>query len=321
MKRTTIKDIAKLLNINVSTVSRALQNHSNVSLSLREKVKQTAELLNYTPNSWAKNFRNNKSSLIGLIIPTMNMFFLPSVIQGITEVLSKKKYNLLILISDESYEKEIENIAICCNQGVEGILISLSAETNDIEHLKKVSELEIPLVIFDKTVPQHLFNEVLINDDSTKEIIGEYFNTRKVKNVLGVFGNKNLGITNLREFGFRDKLDKANISYKIIYANNSTEAQEKTELALKQQAYDSFFAMSDEVLAGIFSAFAESEVNPSEYHIVAISTGELPKFLAKNIYIIKHDGKLMGKKAAKILLKNINKNNLTQTYKKYIAVS
>lgn len=321
MKRTTIKDIAKLLNINVSTVSRALQNQANVSNTLREKVKQTAELLHYTPNSWAKNFRNNKSKTIGLIIPTMNMFFLPSVIQGVTEVLSEKKFNLLILISDESYQKEIENIAICCNQGVEGVLISLSSETKNIEHLKKVSELEIPLVIFDKTVTQDTFDEILIDDVATAEITGDYFIKQKAKNVLGIFGNPNLEITTKREIGFKKALNNTQIKYSIIYANNSDEAQELTVNEIKQKKYDSIFAMSDEVLAGIFSAFTEIDVKPDNYNIATISTGELPKFLSKHIFIIKHDGKIMGKKATKFLLKKIKKNTQKNPVKKFIQIS
>ncbi len=110
MKRTTIKDIARQLGVNPSTVSRALKDHPDIGLTLRNEIKQLADQLHYRPNHMAVYLRQRSSRLVGLIVPEVTMFFYPSVIRGIQNVLHEHGYNLIMLPSNESLEREMENI-------------------------------------------------------------------------------------------------------------------------------------------------------------------------------------------------------------------
>ena len=320
MSRITIKDIAEMLKISTSTVSRALSNHPDISDKVKLRVKEVVTLMNYQPSDWGKNFRNKKSKLIGLVIPKMNMFFIPSIINGLSVVLTEKNYHLLILISDEDVETERKNIEFCCNYGVDGIVISLTSQTQDLSHLEKAEKLDIPVVIFDKSIPQKVFDEILIDDEATTAIIADFLLENNVRNILCIFGSKNLEITKKRESGLCRTLLKNDIKTTKIYAESEYQACELVSEVILEGNFDSIFAMSDEVLAGLFSAFTKFNISPKDYFITAISTGILPAFLAKNINIVKHDGIEMGKATAiKILEKIDNKTNIVET--KYIGVT
>ena len=112
MKRTTIKDLAEMLNISTSTVSRALKDHPDISSSVKIRVREAAETFNYIPNDFAVSFRKKSSKVIGLIVPEITMFFLPSIIKGISSVLNKEGYRFFILSSDDSYKIEKEHIGL-----------------------------------------------------------------------------------------------------------------------------------------------------------------------------------------------------------------
>lgn len=314
MSRITLKDLAEMLKISTSTVSRALSDHPDISAQVKFRVNEVAKLMNYYPNDWAKNFRNKRSKLIGLIIPKMTMFFIPSIINGLSEILTKNDYHLLILISDENVETEKKNIEFCCNYGVDGIVISLSNQTQNLSHLENTMKLDIPLVIFDKSISQDIFDEVLIDNESTTKIIADFILQNKVQNLLCIFGSENLDITKQREEGLLTILHQNNIATTKIYAESERRANELTTEILLTNNFDGIFAMSDEVLAGLFSAFTKLNVSPKNYLITAISSGELPTYLSKNISIVKHDGFEVGKTTAHTILDKIkNKESRAET--------
>lgn len=319
MSRITIKDIAEMLQISTSTVSRSLSNHPDISDKVKERVREVAALMNYYPSEWGKNFRNKKSKLIGVIIPKMDIFFIPSIINGISNILTEKDYHFIILISDNNLETETKNIEFCCNYCVDGILVSLTSQTQDLSHFNRAKQLEIPIVIFDKSIPQKEFDEVLIDDEATAELIAGFLLNKNAKNLLCVFGSKDLNITKKREHGIFKILMGNDITIEKIYAQNESEACDLISEILPHHKFDSIFAMSDEILAGLFSAFIKLNISPEEYLITAFSSAKLPPILSRNISIVKHDGYEIGETAAlKILEKVQNKSTDVET--KYIQV-
>ena len=137
-KRTTIYDIAKKLNLNASSVSRALSNQSNVSEATMRLILQTAKELNYKPNSMASNLRKGENKTIGVVVPLINQNFFSNVIAGIEEVTYQNGYNLVICQSNESYEREVKCIETLINQHVSCIIISVTADFQDDNHLKNI---------------------------------------------------------------------------------------------------------------------------------------------------------------------------------------
>ena len=306
MRRTTIKDLAEMLNISTSTVSRALKDHPDISSSVKLRVKEAAETFNYVPNDFAINFRKNSSKVIGLIVPEITMFFVPSIINGISAVLNKEGYHFFILSSNDSYETEKQNIQTCINSRVDGILISLTKETKDCEHLKKLEEMEIPTIIFDKTVSQNIFESVVFDNEKKSESSAKKLIDHGCKNILAIFGDENLEITQSRLSAFENTIKKTtDIHLNIIFCKSADIVKEKLDVLLKNNSFDGFFAMSDETLIGLHSSLIKRNLNDSNKKVVAISEGTLPKYLDETYEYQINDGHEMGTFAAKQLMNSI----------------
>ena len=309
MKRTTIKDLAEMLNISTSTVSRALKDHPDISSSVKIRVREAAETFNYIPNDFAVSFRKKSSKVIGLIVPEITMFFLPSIIKGISSVLNKEGYRFFILSSDDSYKIEKEHIETCINSRVDGILISMTNETRDIEHLRKLTEMEIPVVIFDKTVTQDIFESVVFDNVRNAELSAEKLIKHNCKNILGIFGDENLEITQSRLRSFTDKIHQStDIQLQIIFCKSADIVKQKLDLLLDDLTFDGFFAMSDETLIGLHSSLIKRNLNNTNKKVVAISEGTLPKYLDESYEYQINDGYEMGIFAASKLMNKIKKN-------------
>lgn len=311
MRRTTIKDLADMLNISASTVSRALKDHPDISSSVKLRVKEAAETFNYVPNDFAINFRKNSSKVIGLIVPEITMFFVPSIINGISAVLNKEGYHFFILSSNDSYETEKQNIQTCINSRVDGILISLTKETKDCEHLKKLKEMEIPTIIFDKTVSQNIFESVVFDNEKKSESSAKKLIDHGCKNILAIFGDENLEITQSRLSAFENTIKKtSDIHLNIIFCKSADIVKEKLDVLLKNNSFDGFFAMSDETLIGLHSSLIKRNLNDSNKKVVAISEGTLPKYLDETYEYQINDGCEMGTFAAKQLMNSIKSKKL-----------
>ena len=195
----TIKDLATFLNVSPSTVSRALNNHPDISLEVRQRVQQLAEELQFKPNSFAANFRKKQSKLIAVVLPKIYRSFIPDVIEGITKTLKQNNYQTLILLTEDLLENEIAAIQQCCDMRVDGILLSLSNQTKNLDHLTSCKSLGIPLVLFDNTLESQDFPSVHINDAMAAAACANYLNDKKIKRVAAVFGPEELNISKNRK--------------------------------------------------------------------------------------------------------------------------
>lgn len=326
MSRITIKDIGKLVGVSPSTVSRALHNHPDISAELKLKIQSVATEMNFIPNATAINLRSKKSMIIGLIIPKLSMYFIPSLIEGISNELNKKNYKLMVLSSDESIEKEIQNIKICCDSNVDGILISLTNKTNHLDHFSPAFNHGIPIVLIDKTIHQDQIDEVIIDDFAASKNCAEYLINKNCKNILGIFGDANMSITIDRLKGFEATLAKdKGIQYKIIFAENSEIASEKSLIELtSNKNLDGIFMMSDEIMVGVNKSLYEFEqINKSKTAIkkIAISDGQLPQFMTPNISYLHHSGFELGKLAVAVLYDNFSPNTKTTLKRHYLSTA
>ena len=310
MKRITIKDLADLLQISTSTVSRALSNHPDISDAVKKRVKEAAETFNYVPNDFAINFRKKSTKVIGLIIPKMSMFFIPSIIEGISAKFNKEGYQFFILSSEESLEIEKENLQTCANSRVDGVLISLTSKTQDFAHFKKLDDLGIPVVLFDKSLSEQKYDQVVFNNEKDAEECAKKLVHYQCKNILAIFGDKDLEITEKRRKSFENYLNNySEINYKSIFCDSAEMVKEKLEIILEYEKFDGIFAMSDETLAGLNYALKIRGLSAKPYKIIAISEGIFPKYLNPHYEFIKNDGIKMGMMAASILLEKIKNSD------------
>lgn len=314
MNRITIKDIAKLLSLNPSTVSRALKDHPDVSPATKAKIKSVAQELGYQPNFQAIYFRRKSSHMVGLILPDINMFFFPSLIKAIEEETRKNGYNLIVFQSGELLTKEIQHVNACQAFGVDGLMICVSKETTNLEHLQQLIHNDVPIVLFDRVVESGILNAVLINDEEAAKQAVQHLIKKGYHSIVGVFDNVNLAITQKRYKGYKLGLKEAGIHLderNCLFVNFFEEAFPVLRKFLKERRdIHGAFIMSDELLSAFIQVAYELKINiPEDLGVIAISDGKLPYFLFPNITHIRHSGWEIGRATAALLFSMIAGQN------------
>lgn len=207
----TIKELADKLGVSTSTVSRILNGKNTRNKKLVERVKQMALEYNYQVNTAALGLRTNKTKLIGIIVPEINNDFFASILSGMEQITEREGYNLLICQSDESRTKELKLVKSLISCNVEGIMISISEETNDLELLEIVKSAGKKLVFFDRIFKQNLFPNVTFNDFEGAFIAGKHLveTGRKAFFYLGL--SQKVSNNEARLAGFNAALSEANL--------------------------------------------------------------------------------------------------------------
>ncbi|MFK7937011.1 MAG: LacI family DNA-binding transcriptional regulator [Saprospiraceae bacterium] len=306
MKRITIKDIARLVGVDVSTVSRALKDHPGISAKTKQKIKDVAEELGYFPNHQAINFRQRRSKLIGLILPELGRFFFPDLIRAIEEIAHQKGYTFITFQSNDLLEKEKNCVKMCRNFGVDGLLVCLSKETQSVEHFTQLDRYDIPVVFVDKIIPEQVGATVTIDDFQAAFMAVSHLLTKGYRQIAGVFADPHLAITQQRFAGYKAALEKHGISYdarQCCFINDLKTAQPDFKMLLQQHSPDALFTMSDELLATVIPVIYAQKISvPQDLAIISISNGYLPYHINPAITHIKHSGYDLGYQAANLLL-------------------
>ena len=302
--RTTLKKISANLNLSVSTVSRALKNHPDISEETKRKVKELASLLEYEPNTYAINLRTNSSRLLGLIVPAVANTFYDSFIAAAEQKARDNGFSLMILQSGDDPELEAESLRLCRANRVAGVMISISPGSQG-EAFKKLEEAGIPVIFFDKVPDNETCNKVCLADEEAAIIAANTIIKYRKKKVLGIFGNLGLSITQKRLPAFTTQFDKESPDTNLIirHCNNSAEAMNVTLDFCTSKNVDTIFAMSDEILVGIMKALHHLNLHiPDEISVLAISNGFLPDLFKPTITYVETSGYELGKLAIKRLM-------------------
>jgi LacI family transcriptional regulator len=312
--KATLKYISESLNISISTVSRALKDHPDISIATKERVKELASLIDYEPNTFAINLRNNSSRIFGVIVPAISNFFYHSFISAVEEESRKQGYSLLILQSGDDASTEINNIRLCKANRTDGIFIAVTPESNMSVDYSRLSVSGNPIIFFDKVPSIENCNKICLADEEAAELAAAEIVDHKKKNVLAIFGNRLLSISRKREMAFEKKLLQSGYKLKLskIYAGNSKEAFDNTVAALKlKQKPDVIFAMSDEILAGVVKASQQLKINiPSDLGIIAISNdGFIPKLFNPEITYVETSGYELGKLSVQRMMECMEDNS------------
>ena len=158
-RKVTLKQIAKELDVSISTVSKSLRDSSEISEDTRQKVQAFAKLYNYKPNNIALSLKNRKTKTIGIIIPEIVHHFFATVISGIEQVANEFGYSVVVCLSNESFDKEVINMEMLANGSIDGFIMSLSKETQyrkDFHHITEVINQGMPVVMFDRVTNDKL---------------------------------------------------------------------------------------------------------------------------------------------------------------------
>ena len=313
MKRTTIKDLAKLLNLSTSTVSRALSDHPDISEATKNKVREAAATFNYYPNLHARHFRKQNSGLITLILPEINMFFSPSLLEGINKVIAATNFSMVTFLTVDSHVKEKEIIEQALSWAVEGVLLSLARDTHDLEHLSPLQMAGIPCVLLDKVLQNDQFPVVAIDSREASFRAVNHLIGKGHRNILGIFGDPNFLITKDRVIGYQEAMKKNGIPIREEYML-SVPKSEDLDLLLPRvlryhQELTAIFTMSDELLAkSLFHLRACGLSIPGDLSVISISDGIFPYLTYPQITHIENSGSSLGASACQLLLGLIEKS-------------
>lgn len=285
-----------MLGLSISTVSRALKDHPDISDKTKQRVQELANALDYEPNANAIHLRTSKNNLFGLIVPTVSNFFYDSFIAAVEEESRKSNYSLMILQSGDDAAVEADNIKLCRQNRISGLFACITSHTIDPEPFLRLKALDIPVVFFDKTPDIKDCNKVCVADALSATIAANAITAKKKKKVLAVFGNQNLSITKKRLEAFRKNIPKKTSTI-ILHAGNSTEAEAMVANALQQQP-DTVFCMSDEILTGSMKAIQKAGLSvPGDIAVIAISNGFIPTLYYPEITYVETSGYKLGKLA------------------------
>lgn len=296
---TTLKKISEKLNLSISTVSRALKDHPDISENTRRKVKELAALMEYEPNAFAVNLRTSKSKVLGVIVPNISNLFNETFIAAAENEARKNGYSLMILESGDDPVGEAENLKLCKHYRVDGIMISIASESQFSDTFKHYTDFGIPMLFFDRVPDSGNFDTVCMADEEAATMAANTIIKYQKKNVLALFGNGNISITRKRKAAFCKTLEKEDDKIKtaVVYCKNSLEAMEAVTLALKKKKKpDHIFCMSDELLVGTIKALHKMGIKiPGEVSVLAISNGFIPGLLNPEITFIETSGAKLGK--------------------------
>ena len=325
-KRTTIYDIAEKLNIAPASVSRALNNSSYVKESTKKLILQTAEELNYKMNSLASNLRKGQSKTIGVIVPRINQNFFANVIAGIEDASYKQGYNLIICQSNELYEKEVQCVNTLINQHVDCIVISISVETINYQHLKNILDHHIELIQFDR-VADELETLKVINDtlQASYEAVNHLIN-QGYKRIALLEGPQNLNIFRQRKEGYLQALKKHNMPVinELIRENAWTKelgAQATRQLLSLPNPPDAIFASTSDFSAlGVLEVATVMNIKvPSQLGICGYSNENFTEITSPSITTIDQFSVDMGKTIANLYFEEM-KNTEVSTVPKTISI-
>jgi LacI family transcriptional regulator len=323
-KKTTIKDIASVLNISAAAVSKALHNDSRISEKTKIAVRQVAENLQYQPNHLASALRSGKSHLVGVIVPRTNSNFFSSVIQNIEEVLNKKGYSIIITQSNESYQKECDSIDTLLYTQVDGIIASMANETVDLSAYAKIKSKGIPLILFDRGENDLNVDYIGIDDYNSSHLIVEHLVENGCKRIAHIGGYKRTRIFNNRIRGYIDALKKHHLPLddELLTESGLTieDGREKMlELLSLDTQPDAVYVAGDYAALGALQVLKEKNIRiPEDIALVGFGNEPFTDMVTPRISSVHQHSAEIGKQAANTFLKYVGQETIDQQLNKII---
>ena len=322
-RKVTLKQIAKELDVSISTVSKSLKDSPEISEDTRQKVRAFAKLYNYKPNLIALSLKNRKTKTIGVIIPEIIHHFFATVISGIEHVANLNGYNVIVCLSDESFDKEVINMEMLANGSIDGFIMSLSKETQqkkDFHHIIEAINQGMPVVMFDRVANDILCDKVIIDDNLAAFEAVQYLINKGFKKIALISTIDYISVGKLRTEGYLKALRNNNIPIDenlILKVEDMDHCADKIEELMKNNTFDAIFAVNE--LFAVTSIKLASKLNlkvPEDLSIIGFTDGMISKYSSPSITTVSQNEIKMGEKAAKMLIDRLeNEDEEEEHYK------
>lgn len=318
-REVTIYDIAKAVNVSPATVSRGLKDHPGIRKDTRKKIQEAARRMGYQHNTFASNLRQKRTNTIGVLVPRLNSYFMSTVIAGMEKVANQSGYNLIISQSQETFKREIASINTMFNSRVDGLLVSLAYNTENIDHFDVLFKKDVPVIFFDRVFDHANCTCVIIDNrqagyDATKHLLDQ-----GCRRVVHIGGNLNRNVYADRLKGYKDALRERSISFDptLVIVNNLSDeggSLAAEEILKMNPAPDGIFAANDTSAVACIRELKSAGIKiPDDIAVAGFNNDPIAKVIDPNLTTIHYPGYEMGETAATIMinkLKNLPVANL-----------
>lgn len=310
----TLKQIARELEVSISTVSRALKDSPEIGKETRQKIKAFAKLYNYKPNNIALSLKNRKTRTIGIIIPEIVHYFFTTVISGVEEVANEKGYNVIVCLSNNSFDREVINLEMLANGSTDGFIMSLAKETmqrEDYHHIKEVINQGMPVVLFDRVIDEVQCDKVIIDDVIGAKKAVQYLLDSGCRKVGIISTVDYVSVGKLRTQGYiqalRENLMPEDQQF-ILKIEDMDHCEQEIEAFLKDKELDGIFAVNEHFAVSAVKALQRFGLKvPRDVSVVGFTDGELSKRFIPALTCVSQHGARMGAEAARLLIDKLER--------------
>jgi len=310
-KKCTLKDLSEILNLAVSTVSKALNNSPEISDTTKTKVQNIALLYNYTPNKSAQNLKSKRTKTIGVIVPDLLSHFFAMAIHGIESEANSKGYKIIICLSNDSREKESESIKTLINGSVDGLIISLSKETQitgEYGHFEEALKYDFPVVLFDRTFERMICDKISINDQLAAKEATEHLLKTGCRNIIFLSTIYGTSVGEKRKMGYIDGLRNTGIQSCILNIENYNSFEKLMLQQLQKIKVDGIVAADElSAITTIKYALKNSYKIPEDISVIGFTNGVLAENYVPSLTVVDQQAKEQGTIAASTLINRLNK--------------
>lgn len=316
MQKSTLKKLAQTLGFSISTISRALKDHPDISEPTRKRAKALAAEMEYEPNSYAVQLRTRQSYVLGILVPTIENFFYDSFIAAIEDEARKYGYSVLIMQSRDNATIETSNLQLFRKNMIMGLFAALSLATEDLSLFRKLEELEIPVIFADRVPDEKGFYSACFTDDEAAIMAVDAIIAKKKKNVLALFDHPHLSITRHRKEAFvnamKSKSPRTKLRVDFTESLEPSRAVAISALASSKPP-DVIFCMNDLIMIGVMQAVHALKLRvPQDIAIITISNGFIPYMYNPPVTYIETSGSKLGKLAFTQMLARLRSESIAE---------
>ncbi|HEX8575718.1 MAG TPA: LacI family DNA-binding transcriptional regulator [Flavobacterium sp.] len=311
-RKVTLKQIAKELDVSISTVSKSLKDSPEISEDTRQKIQAFAKLYNYKPNNIALSLKNRKTKSIGIIIPEIVHHFFATVISGIEQVANEQGYTVIVCLSNESFDKEVINMEMLANGSIDGFIMSLSKETQfkkDFHHITEVINQGMPVVMFDRITNEVFCDKVIIDDKLAAYEAVQFLIRSGKKKIALVTTVDYVSVGKLRTDGYVNALLDNDLPFNenlIIKIEDMDNCEIKIGQLIEDKAIDAVLAVNELFAVTIIKKASELKLKvPEDLSVIAFTDGIISQYSTPTITTVSQNGIKMGQKAAKMLIDRV----------------
>ena len=320
-RKVTLKQIARELDVSISTVSKSLRNSAEISEDTRAKVQAFAKLYNYKPNNIALSLKNRKTKTIAVIIPEIVHHFFATVISGVESMANEFGYNVIVCLSDESFDKEVINMEMLASGSIDGFIMSLSKETQqkkDYHHITEVINQGMPVVMFDRVTNDVFCDKVIIDDKTAAQDAVNFLVYKGMKKIGIITTVDYVSVGKLRTEGYIQALKQNNLvpdEKLILKIEDIDNCEAEIEKYIQENDLDAVFAVNELFAVSTIKAANKIGKNvPKELLVIGFTDGIISKYSTPSISTVSQNGISMGQKAAKLLIDRLENDEEDEFY-------